>query len=306
MNIILNAQLSQFMTNFQENLWDWQPEDSLILTPKLIDVIRVLEFVNIERFVSSGPGLVGRPAEYRSPIARAFVAKAVLDLPTTEALIDRLQSDISLRRICGFQSRYDVPGSWTFSRAFAEFAQLDLPSTTHNLLIRRELGDQIIGHLLHDATKIEAREKPVAQPTPEPKVKRRRGRPRQGEERPPQPETVLEKQQHQTLDEMLANIPKTCEVGSKKNSQGHTESWVGYKMHISTADGDIPIAALLSSASTHDSQVALPLMNLCNQRVTSLYDLADSGYCIDFPIDIQTIFHKKSEYHIAAYRVSGS
>ena len=83
MNIILNAQLSQFMTNFQENLWDWQQEDSLILTPKLIDVIRVLEFVNIERFVSSSQGLVGRPAEYRSQIARAFVAKAVLDLPTS-------------------------------------------------------------------------------------------------------------------------------------------------------------------------------------------------------------------------------
>jgi hypothetical protein len=154
-----------------------------------------------------------------------------------------------------------------------------LPSITHHLLIRRELGDQIIGHLSHDATPIEAREKPITPPKPEPKVKRRRGRPRKGEERPPQPETVLETQQHQTLDEMLANIPKACDVGSKRNSQGHTKSWIGYKLHISTADGDIPIAALLSSASTHDSQVALPLMNLCNQRVTSLYDLADSGYC---------------------------
>ena len=206
------------MTNFRENLWDWQQEDPLILTPKLIDVIRVLEFVKIERFVPSSQGLVGRPAEYRSPIARAFVAKAVLDIPTTEALIDRLQSDLSLRRICGFQSVFEVPGAWTFSRAFAEFAELNLPDTAHNLLIGRELGNQIIGHLLHDATQIEAREKPIAQPKPEPKVKRRRGRPCKGEERPPQPETVLEKQQYQTLDEMLANIPKACDVGSKKNS----------------------------------------------------------------------------------------
>ena len=120
------------------------------MTPKLIDVIKVLEFVNIERFVPSCQGFVGRPTEYRSPIARALVAKAVLDLPTTEALIDRLQSDISLRRICGFQSRHDVPGSWTFSRAFAEFSRLNLPDMAHNVLIRPELGDQIIGHLLHD------------------------------------------------------------------------------------------------------------------------------------------------------------
>jgi hypothetical protein len=105
-------------------------------------------------------------------------------------------------------------------------------------------------------------------------VKRRRGRPRQGEERPPQPETVLEKQQDRTLDGMLADIPKACDVGSKENSQGYTESWIGYKPHIGTADGDLPIAALLGSASTHDSQVALPLMNVCNQRVTSLYDRA--------------------------------
>ena len=127
----------------------------------------------------------------------------------------------------------------------------------------------MIGHLPHDATQIEAREQPVSKPKPEPNGKRRRGRPRQGEERPPQPETVLEKQQPQTLDEMLANIPKACEVGSKKNSQGHPESWVGDKLQIRTADGEMPIAAILGSASTHDSPVALPLMNLCNQRVTS-------------------------------------
>jgi Transposase DDE domain len=149
------------------------------------------------------------------------------------------------------------------------------------VLICRELGDQIIGHLLHDATHIEAREKPVPkpEPEPEPKEKRRRGRPRKGEERPPQPATVLEQQQHQSLEAMLAGIPNICDVGAKKNSQGHTETWVGYKLHISTAEGGIPIAALLSSASTHDSQVALPLMALCHQRVTSLYELADSAYC---------------------------
>ncbi len=278
-NPMLKSKLSLFMTNFQNDLWDWQQEDPLILTPKLIDVIRVLEFVNIEQFVPSSQGLVGRPTVYRPQIARAFIAKAVLDLPTTEALIDRLQTDISLRRICGFQRVFEVPGAWAFSRAFAEFAASNLPDNVHNILIRRELEGQIIGHILHDATQIEAREHPVSKPKPEPKPKRRRGRPRKGEERLPPPETVLEKQQHQTLEDQLAGIPKACDVGSKKNSQGHTESWVGYKLHISTADCGIPIAALLSSASTHDSQVVLPLMNLCNQRVISLYDVADSGYC---------------------------
>ena len=38
------------------------------------------------------------------------------------------------------------------------------------------------------------------------------------------------------------------------------------------------MTALLTSASLHDSQVALPLAQLTARRVTSLYDLMDSAY----------------------------
>ncbi|HBC86462.1 MAG TPA: hypothetical protein DCZ94_05865 [Lentisphaeria bacterium] len=34
-------------------------------------------------------------------------------------------------------------------------------------------------------------------------------------------------------------------------------TWRGYKLHIDTMDGDIPISAHLTSASVHDSQVAI-------------------------------------------------
>ena len=63
------------MTHFQVDLWDWQQEDYLELTPKLIDVIKVFEFVNIERFVPSCQGFVGRPTEYRSQIAAPLSPK---------------------------------------------------------------------------------------------------------------------------------------------------------------------------------------------------------------------------------------
>ena len=49
-------------------------------------------------------------------------------------------------------------------------------------------------------------------------------------------------------------------------------------LHIDTADGDIPVACLLTSASLHDSQVAIPLATLTASRVTNLYDLMDSAY----------------------------
>ena len=279
MNHTLNTRLLQFTTYLQRDLFAWQEQEKLDMTPKLLEIIRVLEFVQIERYVPSYRGCIGRHGECRPEIARAFVAKEVLNLPTTEALIDRLKVDISLRRICGFEKSKEIPGSWTFSRAYAEFAALDLPARTHEALIKRELGDQLIGHMKYDGTAIEAREKAVAKPVEEKKPKHKRGRPRKGEARPAKELTVLEKQKTQSLAQMLKEMPKDCDIGCKKNSKGYKETWRGYKLHIATADGDIPVAALLSSASMHDSGAMLPLMKIAQQRVASLYDVADSAYC---------------------------
>ena len=47
---------------------------------------------------------------------------------------------------------------------------------------------------------------------------------------------------------------------------------------IDTADGDIPVTCLLTSASLHDSQAAMPLATITAARVFNLYDLMDSAY----------------------------
>ena len=39
----------------------------------------------------------------------------------------------------------------------------------------------------------------------------------------------------------------------KRNAKGHTTSWIGYKLHVDTADGGVPISCIMTSASTHDS-----------------------------------------------------
>lgn len=80
------------------------------------------------------------------------------------------------------------------------------------------------------------------------------------------------------LADMLQDLPKACDVGTKKNSKGYKTSWIGYKLHIDSADGGIPISCILTSASTHDSQVAIPLAKMSHERVTNLYDLMDSAY----------------------------
>ena len=90
--------------------------------------------------------------------------------------------------------------------------------------------------------------------------------------------TRIERQRHQKLDVMLKDLPTQCDIGAKKNSQGNEQYWCGYKLHLDVADGQLPISAVLTSASVHDSQVAIPLMTMTGQRVTHLYELMDSAY----------------------------
>jgi hypothetical protein len=213
-------------------------------------------------------------------MACSFVAKAVYNLSHTRELLDRLKSDASLRRICGWESQRELLHESQFSRAFAEFAASKLPQRLHAALIEATQKERVVGHISRDSTEIEAREKPVRTPVAAAPVKeiRKRGRPKKGEEPPPPEPTRLERQAGMTLEQMLDDLPRDCNVGTKKNSKGYKESWIGYKLHLDVADGQIPISCILTSASLHDSQAAIPLALTTAQRVTSLYDLSDSAY----------------------------
>ena len=142
-------------------------------------LVCVLDVAGIEAFVQMWSGLPGRPLEDRHALARAFVAQAVLDLPSTAGLIERLAVDATLRRLCGWERASEVPSESTFSRAFAEFAASALPACVHEALIKQTHKDRLVGHIARDATAIEAREKPVrAVPATGERPKRKRGRPK--------------------------------------------------------------------------------------------------------------------------------
>jgi hypothetical protein len=216
-------------------------------------------------------------------MARAFVAKAIFNLPTTRALIDRLKVDVQLRRLGGWEWPSQVPDETVFSRAFTEFAASELPQRMHEALLSKTLKEKLICHISRDATAIEARERvaksapEAAKKAPEPKARkprRQRGAPKSAEEM-----TRIERQiTTMSLAEMQADLPRGCAVGAKKNSKGRMETWRGYKLHLDVADGQIPISAILTSANLHDSQAAIPLATMTAQRVTSLYDLMDPAY----------------------------
>jgi hypothetical protein len=257
------------------------------LTPKLEQIIHVLEWVRVEEFVQQPYGELGRPPHERAWLANAFIAKALLGLAHTRALIERLQIDRSLRRICGFAVCKRLPSEATFSRAFDEFASRQLAQRVHEALIKGSLGQSIIGHVCRDATAIEGRErvsKPVlsADIPVQPKARRKRGRPRKGEQRPCKvtSNSPVLIQQSQTLAQMVADIPRHCDRGTKCNAQGYKNSWNGFKLHVDTADCGVPLAAMLSSASVHDSRCAIPLSRMTEQRVHAyLYDVQDAAYC---------------------------
>ena len=147
--------------HIQGYLFPWLREDVDPMTEALGRLVTTLDVIGLEAFVPEPPRGAGRPPDDRRALARAFVAKAVLGVPTTTALIERLDVDKSLRRILGWERRSQVPSEATFSRAFAEFAQGDLPDKMHAALIERSLGGRIVGVIARDATEIEAREKPV-------------------------------------------------------------------------------------------------------------------------------------------------
>ena len=248
------------------------------LTEKEQQLAGILEVLQIEKFVGRPPQRFGRKPWERAALARALVAKAVYNHPHTRATLEALRGSPVLRRLCGFVRRSDIPSEATFSRAFAEFAQLGLGEKVHAALVAEWVKPELVGHISRDATAIEGREKPVAQPKPPKPAPRKRGRPRRGEVREPKPETRLERQGRQSAPEALGELPVHCDVGTKKNSKGYKESWIGYKLHADVTDCGLPISTALTAASLHDSQVAIPLMKLTSERVTYLYDLMDAAY----------------------------
>ncbi len=148
----------------------------------------------------------------------------------------------------------------------------------HEALVDEYLSEQLVGHISKDSTAIEGNEKPKKKEKKDTKP-RKRGRPRKGEKKKEKAEEKrIKKQAHQQPHEAMEEIPTQCDVGTKRNAKGYKESWIGYKLHIDVTESGLPVTTVLTSASLHDSQVAIPMMKMTTERITYLYDLMDSAY----------------------------
>src|SRR6266700_6840211 len=260
MKLTRRQQITQFAHVLQTQLVPGLEEELGELSDSARRLMAALEMIPLTRFVPSSRGWIGRPSKDRLAIASAFVAKAVYGFALTLQLLDALASDTQLRRICGWKEPWQVPHESTFSRAFDEFARMELPQLVHEALIRETQRDRLIGHIARDSTAIEARERfpetpvkkdtrpappsslfqdsalpaapPPTQPAAPPAPRKRGAKPgRRGPHKrwksgkppyKPKAKTRLERQRTMKLPAMLADLPNQCDIGAKTNSQGNT------------------------------------------------------------------------------------
>lgn len=311
MNCTARQGYRQHYTLLQRELGQWAGGLELALTPMHQRIVHTLDWLNLEGLIGYAGKRAGPPERSRLALAQAFVAKAILGFEKTTQLRSRLAVDTVLVRLLGFESHRRLPSEATFSRAFAEFAQMGLPAKAHEALIRQHLGGQLIGHIARDSTAIHARERAQyseqqtaalneakaakvakaagkASATPD-SAPKRRGRPSAGsvtggkaakadKADKAKARSRIPVQLLQTPAQALADLPQLCNKGKKRNAQGHFNTWVGYKLHLDVACCGVPITAALTSASVYDNQVSVPLARLSAQRVTSLYTLMDAAY----------------------------
>jgi hypothetical protein len=276
----LKERISWLMGTVQQSLFPHLDECLPVpLTEREKHLVKILELIVVEKFVpnSASRQWLGRPIKEREAIARAFIAKAVCKYQHTSSLRNELQSTPNLRLICGFARRKDVPSEATFSRAFGEFAKAGLGVIVHDALVKEYLSTELIGHVSRDSTAIIGRERP-AKKIKRAKVAKKKGRPAKGDIRQPPEPKRLDLQRTQSAEEAIALLSSVCDRGVKRNAKGYTETWNGFKLHIDVNDCGLPLSAVLTSASVHDSQVAIPLMKLTSDKVDYCYDLMDAAY----------------------------
>ena len=291
MNCTARHGYRQHHTLLQRELGQWAAGLELGLTPLHQRIVHTLDWLDIDSLLGYAGARVGAPERSRFALAQAFVCKAVLGFEQTTQLRSRLAVDSVLRRLLGFESNRRLPSEATFSRAFAEFARIGLAARAHEALIRKHLGQSVIGHIARDSTAIPARERAqysaaetaafnaakADKADKNPKEPKRRGRPAAGAA-PAAPRSRIPAQLLQTPEQALAELPRLCNKGKKRNAQGNFNTWVGYKLHLDVACCGVPITAVLTSASVHDNQASVPLARLSAARVTSLYTLMDAAY----------------------------
>jgi hypothetical protein len=125
----ISSGLSKMWTkifNLEKSLFPTLKEELRLeeLSHKEQKLITVLDFAQIEKNITV-VSITNTPRD-REEIARAFIAKSVYNFQTTRDLIDRLYCDRTLRILCGWRYKNDIPSESKFSRVFKELSEMQI------------------------------------------------------------------------------------------------------------------------------------------------------------------------------------
>jgi transposase len=217
-----------------------------------------------------------RPYQYL-PFFRSQLAKSVFGIEKTSHLLQRLKGEPNLRLLCGFDK---VPCKATFSNMFSCLAKLGIVERIFDALVAKAHEGKVVYHVNRDSTAISARERVEKKKKEKArKQHKKRGRPPKTAMKCENPKaTRIEKQIKQDAKTSLGELDRKAAWGCKKNSQGNVSFWKGYKLHLDVSDTGFPLSACVTGANVHDSQVAIPLEKMTEQKVTFCYSLMDSAY----------------------------
>jgi IS5 family transposase len=240
-----------------------------------LHILRVVEEYTTE--LSSPRRRMGRPSYPLISFFRSELAKRYFDIEKTSGLITRVKSDPNLRVLCGFEK---VPDTSQFSRCFARIAEMKIMDKAQDALVRLAYPQgAFVQHVCRDSTAIPAREKaPRKNKEKAVKPAKKRGRQSKNTITEPKQPTVLETHITQEAAQSIDALDKKCSWGVQKNSQGHIDVWKGYKPHLDVPDAGFPLTACVTSAHVHDSQLAIPMEKLTEQKVQFGYSIIDAGY----------------------------
>lgn len=223
----------------------------------------------------------GRPSYPLSDILAVWAVKLVFSLKTISAAVGLLKSSMNLRMMTGMGK---VPSPASVSRRTGDLRAVMDVDNVLGKLCRRFYAGRVIGHLSIDSTIVDAREKPAAKPKEE-KTPSKRGRKRKGS--PEEAEALARREEEERLHaleesgdtaEYLSELSHECSVTGKKNSKGHMQWRIGYKIHLAVDGMGIPVSFAVTGACVHDSRLAISLMRKAEERCPFLYALMDAGY----------------------------
>jgi transposase len=182
---------------------------------------------------------------------RALLAKHIEQMPYNKTLVERLKNDPVFRYTCGFPVASSTPSEATFSRFIERLSQKEnlLEELLQDVVKKAKEHEIIDGdHIAIDASKLDSYDAAV------PKSK------------------VIHDKAHP-------------DWGSKRDTNGNQIRWFGWKVHIAVdTKSELPIAVRVTPASTHDANMALPLIEDIKQNYSIFnptYYMLDMGYDSD-------------------------